>query len=258
MCSRRKPCVYSFVFPTASPQHPLAAHQNKTTMIRFLSLFAFLLVLTACGGPDGTELESGEALTEAEEGGTMTSAAGTKFAVDPVQSNVEWEGSKLVGGSHQGTMPLTFGEIMVADNKLVAGRFSIDLRKMENTDLEDAEARAKLIGHLQSADFFETEKYPMAEFTIVNAQAAPANNDGITHNITGNLMLKGQTRSITLPAIVSIDGDTFKASTPEFTIDRKEWGMEYGSGSIAGIAQDNIINDEVGLQLYIVATKQSK
>ena len=228
-------------------------------MIRLLSLFAFLLILTACGGPDGTEVESGEALTEAEEGGTMTTTAAVKYAVNPAQSNVEWEGSKLVGGSHQGTMPLTFGEIMVADgSKLVAGRFSIDLREMENTDLEDAEARAKLIGHLQSADFFDTEKYPMAEFTIVNVQPASANNDGITHNITGNLMLKGQTRSITLPAIVSIDGDTFKASTPEFTIDRKEWGMEYGSGSIAGIAQDNIINDEVGLQLYIVATRQSK
>jgi hypothetical protein len=43
------------------------------------------------------------------------------------------------------------------------------------------------------------------------------------------------------------------ASTPDFVIDRTEGGMQYGSGNIAGIAQDNIINDEVGLNITLVA-----
>ena len=221
-------------------------------MLRFLSLLFITSLFAACGGAEGTDVESTEAMDETPKSEMV---AATQYSVDPAASVVNWEGTKLVGGGHTGTIPVTNGQLMVAGGKLVGGKFTMDVRKLENTDLGEADGRDKLVGHLKSADFFDVEKYPMAEFVITNVQPAGENAEGVTHNVTGNLTLKGESRSVTIPAIVSMDGNQLKASAPAFTIDRKEWGMEYGSGSIAGIAQDKIINDEVGLELMLVANK---
>lgn len=221
-------------------------------MTRFFTLLLFSLFIVACGGPEGEAVETADA--EEVPTGAQT-VEGAQYNVDPAASNVEWEGSKLVGGSHTGTIPIVNGQLMVTGDRIVGGRFTMDISKLENTDLGEADGRDKLVGHLKSGDFFDVEKYPMANFTITNVQPVSGREDNATHTITGNLQLKDVTKSVTLPAIVSIDGSQLKASTPEFVIDRKQWNMEYGSGSIAGIAQDNIINDEVGLQLYVVANR---
>ncbi len=184
---------------------------------------------------------------------TTELVASAQYNVDPAASIVNWEGAKIAYG-HVGTVPVTTGQLMVANDNIVGGKFSIDLRKMENTDIPEAEKKAKLIGHLQSPDFFDTEKYPMAEFTITQVQPAEADS-GHTHNITGNLMMKGQERSITIPAMVSMEGGMLKASTPKFTIDRTEWGVNYNNSGIAGIIKDDIINDNLGLQIELVAGK---
>ena len=221
-------------------------------MTRLFTLLLVFSLFAACGGPEGTEVDSTAAL---EETTTTEMVKATQFVVDPATSVVNWEGSKKIGGGHTGTIPVTQGQLMVAEGRLVGGKFSLDIRELKNTDLDEDSGRDKLVGHLKSGDFFDVEKFPMAEFVITNVQPQTDGTDGVTHNITGNLTLKGQSRSVTLPATVSMDGNQFKASTPKFTIDRKEWGMDYGSGSLAGIAQDNIINDEVGLELMIVANK---
>jgi hypothetical protein len=59
-----------------------------------------------------------------------------------------------------------------------------------------------------------------------------------------------------IPATVEMEGDMVKATTPAFVIDRYQWGVEYGSGNLVDIAKDDIINDEVGLTLTLVANKQ--
>ena len=219
-------------------------------MKRFFSLLAVTALFVACGSTEGTEVASSEAQAETA---TTEMKAAAQYQVDPAQSTVNWEGTKLVGSGHTGTIPVTNGQIMVAGGELVGGKFTMDIRELKNTDLPADEGGDKLVGHLKSADFFDVEKYPMADFVITQVQ--PSEDDDHTHDITGNLTLKGQSRSVTIPATVTMDGDMFKASTPKFVIDRKEWGMEYGSSSIAGLAQDKIINDEVGLELMLVATK---
>ena len=222
-------------------------------MTRFFTLLFAVALFAACGGPEGTEVESSAA--EAETSTTeMVKAA--QYVIDASASTINWEGGKLIGGGHNGTLGITDGQIMVAGDRLVGGKFAIDLRKLENLDIDDAEGKAKLEGHLKSADFFDVENYPMADFVITNVQPAAAGaEDGVTHNITGNLTMKGKSRSVTIPAVVSMDGKQLKASTPAFTIDRTEWGVEYGSGSLEGIAKDNIINDEIGLQIMLVANQ---
>ncbi|MFK8161330.1 MAG: YceI family protein [Lewinella sp.] len=221
-------------------------------MKRFFALIAISSLFVACGGPEGTAVESKDAVDAAAET-TTELVASAQYNVDPAASIVNWEGAKVAYG-HVGTVPVTTGQLMVAEGNLVGGKFSLDLRKMECTDIEDAEKNGKLIGHLMSPDFFDTEKFPMAEFTITQVQPAAA-DAGHSHNITGNLTMKGEERSITIPASVTMEGDMLKASTPKFTIDRNEWGVNYNSSSLEGIAKDNIINDNIGLQIELVAGK---
>lgn len=220
-------------------------------MKRFFILLSFAALFAACGGPEGEAVASSDAIDEAAGKSELVAAA--QYNVDPTASVINWEGAKVAYG-HVGTVPVTNGQLMVADGELKGGQFSIDLREIKNTDIEDAEKNAKLVGHLLSEDFFDVAKHPMAQFTITRVQPA-AEGAEYTHDITGNLTLRGESRSITIPSTVSMDGSQFKASTPKFTIDRTEWGVSYNNSGIVDLAKDNIINDNIGLEIMLVANK---
>lgn len=219
-------------------------------MKQFFLLFSLAAFLTACGGPEGEAVSS----SAAEEETKTEMVASAQYNVDAASSVVNWEGAKLAG-THTGTIPVTNGQLMVANGNIVGGKFVMDIRELTNTDMPADQGGDKLVGHLKSPDFFDVENHPMANFTITKVQAVEAPEDGRTHDITGNLTLKGQTRSVTIPSTVTMEGDMIKASTPKFTIDRMEWGIEYGNGSIADLAKDKVINDEVGLEIMLVANK---
>jgi polyisoprenoid-binding protein YceI len=131
----------------------------------------------------------------------------------------------------------------------------MDIRQITNTDMPADKGGDKLIGHLKGEDFFEVEKYPMASFTITKVQPVSETTDGTTHEISGDLTLKGETRNVTIPTTVSMDGGQFKATTPKFTINRLDWGIVYGNSAIEGLTKDKVISNDVGLELMIVANK---
>ena len=94
-----------------------------------------------------------------------------------------------------------------------------------NVDIETASLTTeidKLTAHLKSADFFNVNEYPTAKFASTSIEDA---GDG-TVNITGDLTLLGETKSITFPATVST-ANGLKLDVA-FTIDRTEFGMDYG------------------------------
>lgn len=216
-----------------------------------LSLFVLALFVVSCGGPEGTKVASEEA-TEVAAPATVAAAS---YVVDPAASSITWTGSKLVGGGHEGTINIAEGKLAIAGDNIVGGKFSIDMNSLSNTDLEEGKGKGKLEGHLKSGDFFDVENFPMATFEIASVSPVTG-TEGITHNIMGNLTMKGQARSITIPANVSMVDGMLKASAPDFVIDRTEWGVEYGSGtSFADLAKDNVINDNIGLSLMLVAKK---
>jgi len=220
-------------------------------MKQFFFLLTLASFLTACAGPEGEAVTSSAAEDETTKTQMVASA---QYNVDASASVVNWEGAKLAG-THTGTIPVTDGQLIVAKGTIVGGKFAMDLRQLTNTDMPAAEGGDKLVGHLKSADFFDVDNHPMANFTITKVQAVKGGENGQTHDITGNLTLKGETRSVTIPAMVSMEGSMLKASTPKFTIDRMDWGVEYGNGGIADLAKDKVINDEVGLEITLVANK---
>lgn len=212
--------------------------------VLFLAL-AFLVA--ACGGsPEGETVEAQEAVETA-----APVAAATTMGVDTEASVINWVGAKIIGKQHTGTIKLSDGQLSVQDGKLVGGNFTIDMATMENTDLPDAATKAKLVGHLSAGDFFEVETYPKATFEITSVEEAKG-MEGVSHKITGNLTMKDITKSVTIPAMVTMAGGTVQATTPQFTIDRTAWGVKYGS-TAAGVLKDEAIDDMIGLSINLSA-----
>lgn len=218
--------------------------------------FVLLGLLVACGGPEGKKVDATEAQAPATETAPAPSAntnsALTNFMLN--KGTLNWTGSKLVGtSSHVGTISVALGDLKAKEDKIIGGQFTIDMSTIICTDLAEDQGKEKLEGHLKSPDFFDIAAHPVATFVIMGATPVTGQAD-VTHNITGNLTLKGVTKSITIPANVAIVDNKLTAVTPSFVIDRTQWGIQYGSGSIAGLAKDKVIKNEIGLVLSLEAT----
>lgn len=217
--------------------------------IKYLYVALIGIILSACGGPEGEKAETSDAKD-------VKSVEGKKinFVINSTTSIVEWKGTKPTG-EHVGTVNISKGKILVQDGNIVAGKFAMDMASIINTDIADAELNEKLIDHLKSPDFFNSEEFPQATFEITDLKQydgeALENGSRPTHSITGNLTIKGISKSITFPAMVKMSDTQISATTPEFLIDRTEWDIKYKSTKFFDDLKDKFISDEIGLKLSI-------
>jgi polyisoprenoid-binding protein YceI len=220
----------------------------KTTLIGFTSLFA-AAVLISCGGKKNT------VETKDKQDVAQVTPLTKTFAVDVQNSTLGWTGKK-VSGQHTGTIAIKSGTIGVENDMIKAGNFVIDMNAIKNTDLTDATANGKLVGHLGSADFFDVAKYPESKFEITGAEKlAQADSLGNNYKIMGNLTIKETTKNITIPAAVTMDSTRFSAVS-KFSIDRTEWNVQYGSGKFFKGLGDKMINDAIEFDLNLNAIPQ--
>lgn len=212
----------------------------------FIPVIAGSLLIASC--QDAPKADSAET-TDAQE---VENARGTDYTADLSQSKIEWVGTKPVG-KHHGTFTLNEGMIVVSESAIKGGSFVVDIKSMQPDDQDD-QGNAKLQGHLLSDDFLDADNYPTGTFEITNVTEGVENSDNLvmkdaTHTITGNLTLKGVTKSITFPAKVMMDGDKVIADA-NFNIDRTNWNINYGNDQSLG---DKFIRPEVNLQVHLVA-----
>ena len=171
------------------------------------------------------------------------------FTVDPASSTVKWVGEKVTG-RHDGTVNISSGTIIMKDGKLNSGKVEIDMTSIKNNDLEDAEYKAKLEGHLKSDDFFGVATFPTASLVITNAVHQGKND----YKVMGRLTIKGITKPIKFHATVD-EKDGTLTGTAEIVIDRSEYNVRYGSGSFFDDLGDKTIYDEFLLKVNISAKK---
>ena len=127
------------------------------------------------------------------------------------------------------------------------------MKSVKVLDIEDPEYNGKLTGHLRSADFFDVDNHPEATFVIT--QIVRSKESKTTYNLTGNLTIKGITKSVGFVADVKTEGDNFTASTPEFTIDRAAFDIKFKSKKFFNDLQDDFINDEIALVIKLSGVK---
>jgi len=218
-------------------------------------LGALLFFVFSCGdAPKGEEAQTGDAeSTQSETSAAKAIEGAIPMTIDIGNSTFSWRATKLMGGGHNGTFTLSGGDLFLKDNQIVAGKFTIDMNSLANLDIENAGKKANLEGHLKSDEFFDTALHPTATFEITEAIPSTESQNQ-RQQITGNLTIKGITKSITVYVKVNPTDKGVTASTGSFVIDRTEWGVMYDSGLI-GTAQDKIINDKVAIDIYITAVK---
>ncbi|MFD0962732.1 YceI family protein [Pseudofulvibacter geojedonensis] len=169
------------------------------------------------------------------------------YTIKP-DSKIFWQANKIVGG-HTGSFSAEEGILKFEGENLKGGKVTFPIKTLKVTDIpETEESYGKLVGHLLSPDFFDMEKYSNATFEITNVEG---------NKITGNLNLKGITKSISFDAIITHSEDLVQVSSNKFTIDRTLWGIEYNSGKIADPAElgDYLIKDDVEIKIDVKASK---
>lgn len=184
----------------------------------------------------------------------QASAEAAKFKVDAGSSTIRWVGKKPTG-EHTGTIAIESGTVKV-DGDNVTGTFLIDMTSIEVTDLKAGDGKEDLEGHLKGTakekedHFFNVAKYPTAAFEVTGV----TEKDG-KKMMQGNLTIKGTKKNIEFPVSYSVTGNTMKLATEPFTIDRTQWNVNYGSKSVFDDLGDKFVNDDIQLQVTLMATK---
>ena len=176
---------------------------------------------------------------------SFSAFAGNDYKVNAKSSKVEWL-AKKVTGQHNGVISIKSGQLTFDGNKLSGGEFVIDMATIEVLDLEEgSKMHGKLVGHLNSPDFFDTSKFNEAKFKITSVKKAKS--DAGNYEITGDLTIKGKTNSITFPANVDK-----KSATAKIVFDRSKFDIRYGSNSFFDNLGDKAIYDDVEMTVSLV------
>ena len=215
----------------------------KTSFFKIFAVLA-LISFTSCGD------KAKEVETKTAEKVAIAEQSAVVYTADTDKSMIEWKGFKPTG-SHNGTIAIKQGKLNVSDNTIDSGRFVIDMNSIVVTDPpKEDEGNAKLTGHLKSADFFDAETYPNANFEVTSIDTV----DGKTM-LSGNLTMKEKTNNISIPVSTEMKDGMLTLTSETFTIDRSKWNVEYGSKSFFDNLGDKFINDDIELTVTLVASK---
>ena len=195
------------------------------------------------------EQAADQAAAAVEQAATAVMVSGT-YTVEP-SSVVEWVGKKPTG-QHTGTIGLQSGSLTV-DNGKVTGDFTIDMNSITVTDITEADGKLDLEAHLKGTGkedgpdhFFNVKPYPTGPFKLPSFDGA---------NVTGDLTLKGKTKTISFPATLTITDNEVTLESKPFEINRVDFGVNYASKSVFGDLKDKFINDEIELVVKVKAKK---
>lgn len=109
-------------------------------------------------------------------------------------------------------------------------------------------------GHLTSPDFFDVENHP--EITFVSTAVE---RDGAEWTITGDLTIKGVTRSVAIPfeetgTAVDPFGNTRVGFEGATTLNRKDWGLSWNAALETGGV---LVSEKIRLELDISAIRNA-
>lgn len=165
--------------------------------------------------------------------------------VNTSASSIGWLAKKVIG-QHNGKVNIQEGSVMTKNGVLAGGDFIIDMKSITCDDLTDENYNKKLIGHLNSTDFFNVYEFPTASLKIT--KVLKLTNKINSYNLTGDLTIKGITNSITFPATFKAVGKVFEG-VAKITIDRTLWDIKYGSTNFFEGLGDKAIKNEVELNV---------
>lgn len=170
-----------------------------------------------------------------------------KYIADPSATKIMWYGEKIVGGKHNGTIDLKEGWLASDGKSVSGGEFIVDMNSIRNVDIKDDGSRARLEGHLKSADFFGVDKYPFAKLVL----AGGSQISGGKATLRGSLTVKEATHPVEFTVEETKAGDVLTYAAT-ITFDRSLYDVRFGSGKFFSNLGDNTIRDEIRLEVTLV------
>ena len=206
-----------------------------TTLALSLALTSVLACKSEVDDKPKAKVEAAENKADDKSEDKAAEAAGAKtLALVADASKVGFIGAKVTG-DHKGSFETISGSATVEGDKVTGLELTIEVGSVKT------DADPDLGDHLKGSHFFDAEKFPQATFTLLSVEAK-AGEGGATHEVAGNLEIRGKANKVTFPATLTVSegGVVGKA---EFSINRKDWDIVYAG------KPDNLIKDDVALTL---------
>lgn len=173
--------------------------------------------------------------------------ATTNWVLDPTHSEIGFKVRHMMITNVSGSFASFEVEVKSSDEQFSSAdlRFSADVNSISTgSDQRD--------GHLKSADFFETEKYP--ELVFEAKGYSPQKGE---HSLKGNMTIKGITKPVEFKVEfggIAKDpwGNTKAGFTISGKINRKDFGLTWNAATEAGGV---LVGEEVKLLAEIQLTK---
>lgn len=208
----------------------------------FTSLATASLATVGCDNDPAEGKTKVEAAAPVEEKVQEVKKKSTTFKLSDKDGSVGFVGAKVTD-KHEGGFERFTGTIDYVDHDIEKSSVEVEI-DINSLSIEPA----KLKGHLLSPDFFVPEKFPHAKFK--STKIVKKAGEGSSHEITGNLELRGEKKSITFPATIKASGEGVDVEA-EFAINRKDFGIVYPG------MPDDLIKDDVLIKLSLHAKNKS-
>lgn len=207
-----------------------------------VSFVAVATILTSCKGEKKEKIEVKEAVKVEANVSELNN-------VDIANSVLTWKGNKPTG-SHDGTVALKSGGLLIEDGKITKGQFVVDMNTITNLDMKGSKGAGKIEGHLKNEDFFDVAVYPTAKFIITKV----VETEGKLA-VTGNLNIKDVTKSVTIPATLTQEDGVSVFKSEVFNINRADFNVKYKSKSFFKDLKDKFVDDLVEMSFEVKTKK---
>jgi len=165
------------------------------------------------------------------------------------ESTAEWTGYKATG-QHNGIIGIKNGSIIIVDDKIVGGEFTIDMSSIAVLDTQNK----KLLKHLKSDDFFGIKEFPTATFVI-----SGSSSEGDKTLLKGGITIKGVTEKIQILVRISKnEKDQLVLESETFKVNRTKFNITYKSKTFFNNLKDKFIKDEFDMKVKVILSEIEK
>lgn len=172
---------------------------------------------------------------------SLTNFAQDTVTLDTEKSVVYWLGSSFLGfNNHHGTVKFIDGNVLITNDKISGGKFTIDMNSIANLD---GGYNKGLVDHLKNQDFFHVFLYPTAILTIKEV----IYKDKTHARMKADLTIKNTTKPVEFVAELNYER---KELTTEFTINRTNWNIVYATRFVTNV-KDKMLSEDIKFKVQL-------
>ncbi len=174
------------------------------------------------------------------------------YILDTAMSKLHWN------CAHFGLIKFKEGEIILENDKNpIKANFTIDMKSIINTDIDNKLLQGTLQNVLRSVEFFHTKVYPDAHFESHSIDKINKDN----YKITGDFIIFETGICHDFEGIIELKNDSLYFNTKTIILNRTDWGIFYGSANNPNPKEEEegfVVTDTILLDAHIQAYMKSE